>query len=64
MNIEVKEHFKVLTPDEGKILTNGEVTSHEVAMPLDGDTSKWWDTFDSPDATSEDYETSLNRLGL
>lgn len=64
MNIEIKEHFKVLTPDEGMVLTNGEVTSIEVTMPLNEDTSKWWDTVDSPDATIEDYEQSLNRLGL
>lgn len=43
MKIEIIGKMKVLTPDEGKILMNGEVTSECVYMLQNADESEWWE---------------------
>lgn len=70
MNIERTDKFLILTPDEGKALTNGDVVAeYQVYLPLDADTTVWYE-IDKPspedleDATIEDYEQSLNKLGI
>ena len=41
MNILTESNYKILTPDNGKQLSNGEVYSLCVYLPLDGDTNAW-----------------------
>lgn len=43
MNIDIKDKYKVVTPEEGMWLTDGSTISDKVYMPLGADVSKWYD---------------------
>ena len=41
MKIDIKDKFKIATPEVGMWLTDGESVSDKVYMPLSADASKW-----------------------
>ena len=46
MDKQTNDKYKVLTPNEGCWLYNGDVFSDEVTMPLDADESVWQEVSD------------------
>lgn len=52
MKVEIQEGFKVVTPDEGKVLHNEDTYATILYMPVNGDTSIWKEV---------PYEDSLNQ---
>jgi len=48
MIIEITDQFKVLKPEDGKKLYNGETYTDTVYMPIDGDVSIWVDADYNP----------------
>ena len=63
----------IWVPSTGyKYLTNGEVFSNQIWLGRTDSISNWHDTSDEPptppepgeEATAEDYEAALNRLGV
>jgi hypothetical protein len=42
MKVQVTELFKIVTPDEGKLLTDGESYTPIAYMPLDSDPESYW----------------------
>lgn len=60
MKIERKEKYILITPDEGKVLTNGDTKSTSVYMPLDGDVSVWSEVSeDDKDYTTDEEDAAL-----
>lgn len=56
MKIEYNEKYKTITPDEGKLLRNGDIFSEFVYAPLNADESQWKDVDKSE---YEQYQLSL-----
>ena len=46
MNIQVTELFKIVTPDEGKVLYDGDSKTVLAYMPLDSDPESYWSEID------------------
>lgn len=71
MTITITENgIRVLTPDEGKYLTNGETYSEKVFLGKDASTDDWTEVDTIPeesndtDATEADYLEALAELGV
>lgn len=60
----VKDNLWV--PDEGyKYITNGSIYTDSIYLGKADSIENWHDTNDEPvDATAEDYEAALERLGV
>lgn len=65
-------HDNVYIPDEGyRYITNGKCWSDRISLGRTDDIGNWHDTNDGPpaavpeeEATAEDYEAALERLGV
>ena len=55
MNIDIKDNKIIITPDEGKVLTNGDTYGVEAELPLNANVNEWWDI------TREEYEIILEQ---
>lgn len=57
MNIRIEDGLKILTPDEGKYLTNGETyTATEVYMAPTGDETAWTEVDSIPNPPEPDVD--------
>ena len=43
MKIEVKNGVMVLTPDDAKVLTNGDTFSNKVYLGINDSSDNWWE---------------------
>ena len=56
MKIEITELFKIVTPEEGKLLYNGDVYSELIYTPLTIDPEDYWQEVNIEDIPEEPLE--------
>lgn len=62
MKIEVTELFKIVTPDEGKLLTDGESYTPIAYMPLNSDPESYWSEINEEDVPQQEEPSFIENI--